>query len=202
MRLPPIPTRAWSSPNRRRGRRHDPASRSSPAFSYRGGWRGQIEAVRVAGDLRGKGLGAEMIDWAVARCRERGCLMAQLTSNNGRTDAHRFYERLGWAKEPCRVQALPDGRRTDAGQVLRRVAGRRDDRASAAPHGDRDRQSALVDHDPQPAAAPPRRRGREGERVRPDPRQRHLHLQPDGRHHGRPKRRWARSSPISATTNS
>ena len=39
-----------------------------------------------------------MIGWAVEQCRARGCFMAQLTSNNGRVAAHRFYERLGWQK--------------------------------------------------------------------------------------------------------
>jgi GNAT superfamily N-acetyltransferase len=67
-------------------------------LSHRGAWRGQIEAVRIASDLRGRGLGAELIDWAVAECRARGCRMAQLTSKGDRLDAHRFYERLGWDK--------------------------------------------------------------------------------------------------------
>jgi GNAT superfamily N-acetyltransferase len=69
-----------------------------PGIAFRGGWRGQIEAVRIARDLRGQGLGQQMIEWAVERCRERGCRMAQLTSMSTRTDAHRFYERMGWKK--------------------------------------------------------------------------------------------------------
>ncbi|MEG3145112.1 GNAT family N-acetyltransferase [Sphingomonas sp. RT2P30] len=69
-----------------------------PGLSHRGTWRGQIEAVRIASDLRGQGLGAELIAWAVAACRARGCRMAQLTSKSDRLDAHRFYERLGWEK--------------------------------------------------------------------------------------------------------
>ena len=69
-----------------------------PGLSYKGAWRGQIEAVRIASELRGQGLGAELIAWAVAECRARGCRMAQLTSNGDRLDAHRFYERLGWNK--------------------------------------------------------------------------------------------------------
>lgn len=69
-----------------------------PGLSWRGAWRGQIEAVRIASALRGQGLGAALIGWAVAACRARGCRMAQLTSKNDRVDAHRFYERLGWDK--------------------------------------------------------------------------------------------------------
>ena len=67
-------------------------------IAFRGGWRGQIEAVRIARDLRGQGLGQKMIEWAVERCRQRGCRMAQLTSKLDRVDAHRFYERMGWKK--------------------------------------------------------------------------------------------------------
>lgn len=69
-----------------------------PGLSHRGAWRGQIEAVRIARHLRGEGLGTVMIDWAVERCRSRGCRMAQLTSASSRLDAHRFYEKRGWAK--------------------------------------------------------------------------------------------------------
>ena len=68
-----------------------------PGLAFRGAWRGQMESVRIAPARRGAGLGAAMIAWAVERCRERGCRMVQLTSTNSRTDAHRFYERLGFA---------------------------------------------------------------------------------------------------------
>jgi len=56
----------------------------------------QIEAVRVEAPLRGRGLGAEMMRWAVEEARRRGCSRVQLTTNNVRKDAHRFYERLGF----------------------------------------------------------------------------------------------------------
>ncbi|UYY59403.1 GNAT family N-acetyltransferase [Sphingomonas sp. S2-65] len=69
-----------------------------PGLSFRGAWRGQIEAVRIAGDQRGRRYGEQLIAWAVERCRERDCFLVQLTSSNPRIDAHRFYERLGWAK--------------------------------------------------------------------------------------------------------
>lgn len=69
-----------------------------PGLSYRGRWRGQIEAVRIATALRGQGLGSVMIAWAVERCRAHGCGMVQLTSMRNRPDAHRFYERLGWER--------------------------------------------------------------------------------------------------------
>lgn len=69
-----------------------------PGIAFRGAWRGQIEAVRIATSVRGQGLGGQMIEWAVAACRARGCRLVQLTSMRDRLDAHRFYEKLGWTK--------------------------------------------------------------------------------------------------------
>jgi GNAT superfamily N-acetyltransferase len=67
-----------------------------PGLSRQGMWRGQIESVRIAGPHRGRGLGRPFVEWAIERCRERGCGMVQLTTDRSRTDAHRFYERLGF----------------------------------------------------------------------------------------------------------
>ncbi|SCY79099.1 GNAT family N-acetyltransferase [Paracoccus tibetensis] len=67
-----------------------------PGLSRGGALRGQIEAVRVASDLRGRGIGAGMIAWAIEECRRRGCALVQLTTDRSRTDAHRFYDRLGF----------------------------------------------------------------------------------------------------------
>lgn len=69
-----------------------------PGLSRKGASRGSVEAVRIVSDLRGRGLGAELIDWAVEWCRAAGCGMVQLTTQRDRVDAHRFYERLGWAR--------------------------------------------------------------------------------------------------------
>ena len=38
-----------------------------------------------------------MMQWAIGEARRRGCALVQLTSDKTRTDAHRFYERLGFA---------------------------------------------------------------------------------------------------------
>lgn len=65
-------------------------------LSRRGALRAQIEAVRVAGSARGLGLGETLIRWAVEEARSRGCVLVQLTSDRTRTDAHRFYDRLGF----------------------------------------------------------------------------------------------------------
>ncbi|MBW6506607.1 MAG: GNAT family N-acetyltransferase [Rhodobacteraceae bacterium] len=58
--------------------------------------RAQIEAVRVAADLRGQGIGAALMADAEARARAAGCRLMQLTSNKARTRAHAFYDRLGF----------------------------------------------------------------------------------------------------------
>jgi GNAT superfamily N-acetyltransferase len=67
-----------------------------PGLARRGALRAQIEAVRVAESTRGSGLGAAMMTWAIDEARRRGCALVQLTSDKSRTDAHRFYERLGF----------------------------------------------------------------------------------------------------------
>jgi GNAT superfamily N-acetyltransferase len=67
-----------------------------PGLARRGSLRAQIEAVRVADTTRGSGLGAAMMGWAIEEARRRGCALVQLTSDKSRTDAHRFYQRLGF----------------------------------------------------------------------------------------------------------
>jgi GNAT superfamily N-acetyltransferase len=57
-----------------------------------------IEAVQTKSDMRGRGIGASMITYAIDEAKRRDCRLVQLTSNAARTDAHRFYERLGFAK--------------------------------------------------------------------------------------------------------
>ncbi|MDB4970016.1 MAG: GCN5-related N-acetyltransferase [Myxococcales bacterium] len=65
-------------------------------LSHGGSKVAEIEAVRVAAAVRGRGVGAEMMRWAIGRAREAGCRRVQLTSHGQRVDAHRFYERLGF----------------------------------------------------------------------------------------------------------
>jgi GNAT superfamily N-acetyltransferase len=67
-----------------------------PSLTYRGGWRALIEGVRVAAALRSAGVGQRLFEWAIARARERGCHLLQLTSDKTRPEAIRFYERLGF----------------------------------------------------------------------------------------------------------
>lgn len=68
-----------------------------PGLSRRGATRSIIEGVRIHADERGSGLGTQLIEWAVDESRRQGCHLVQLTSDKTRTDAHRFYERLGFS---------------------------------------------------------------------------------------------------------
>ncbi|KOG33625.1 GNAT family N-acetyltransferase [Streptomyces resistomycificus] len=67
-----------------------------PGLSRRGSARSIVEGVRIHADERGSGLGTRLIEWAIEESRGQNCQLVQLTSDNTRTDAHRFYERLGF----------------------------------------------------------------------------------------------------------
>lgn len=70
----------------------------TPSLSYQGSKRCTVESVRVDSSLRGKGIGREMMLWAIERAKEKGSISMQLTSHGDRVEAHRFYERLGFTK--------------------------------------------------------------------------------------------------------
>ncbi|MGW3934809.1 N-acetyltransferase family protein [Streptomyces phaeochromogenes] len=67
-----------------------------PGLSRKGATRSIIEGVRIHADERGSGLGTRFIEWAIDRSRSEGCQLVQLTSDVSRTDARRFYERIGF----------------------------------------------------------------------------------------------------------
>ncbi|MEJ7649792.1 MAG: GNAT family N-acetyltransferase [Nakamurella sp.] len=67
-----------------------------PGLSRLGSTRVIIEAVRVSAVTRGQGLGRRYVQWAIDRARAEGAALVQLTTDRSRTDAHRFYERLGF----------------------------------------------------------------------------------------------------------
>ena len=67
-----------------------------PGLSRRGATRSIVEGVRIHRDERGGGLGTQLIEWAIDESRRQNCHLVQLTSDKTRTDAHRFYERLGF----------------------------------------------------------------------------------------------------------
>jgi len=65
-------------------------------LSRRGMLRAQIESVRVADRLRGRGVGHQLFEFAIDRARQRGAGLIQLTTDKTRPDAMRFYEQLGF----------------------------------------------------------------------------------------------------------
>lgn len=67
-----------------------------PGLSRRGAWRATIEAVRVDSSLRARGIGSWLMERAIDTARKRDCRLVQLTSDRQRTQAHRFYARLGF----------------------------------------------------------------------------------------------------------
>ncbi|MDT0156274.1 GNAT family N-acetyltransferase [Microbacterium sp. ARD32] len=69
-----------------------------PGMARRGASRLLVEAVRVRSDLRSAGLGSALMRWVTdAAAPQLGAGLVQLTSDAARVDAHRFYERLGFA---------------------------------------------------------------------------------------------------------
>lgn len=67
-----------------------------PGLSAQGAKRAQVEAVRIDGAHRGRGIGNRLLEWAIDRAREEGCRSLQLTTHKSRLDAQRFYLRLGF----------------------------------------------------------------------------------------------------------
>lgn len=69
-----------------------------PGLTRGGQERALVESVRIRADLRGAGLGHELMARSIERARARGCGLVQLTSATRRADAHRFYESLGFVR--------------------------------------------------------------------------------------------------------
>ena len=69
-----------------------------PGLSSQGASRALIEDVRVASHCRSQGIGEQLVQWAVAEARGRGCKLVELLTHNTRVDAQRSYERLGFAR--------------------------------------------------------------------------------------------------------
>jgi ribosomal protein S18 acetylase RimI-like enzyme len=69
-----------------------------PGLSSQGASRGLLEDVRVASHCRSRGIGEQLVQWAVAEARANGCKLVELLTHHTRVDAQRFYERLGFAR--------------------------------------------------------------------------------------------------------
>ncbi|WP_040678589.1 GNAT family N-acetyltransferase [Nitratireductor pacificus] len=68
------------------------------SMSGRGATNLIVEAVQTREDMRGRGIGAAMMQHAIVQAKTADARLVQLTSNAAREGAHRFYERLGFAK--------------------------------------------------------------------------------------------------------
>ena len=68
-----------------------------PGLSSQGASRALIEDVRVASHCRSRGIGEQLVQWAVAEARAGECRLVELLTHNTRVDAQRFYKRLGFA---------------------------------------------------------------------------------------------------------
>ena len=64
----------------------------------RGSPAGVVEDVAVSPSAQRKGVGRAMMAHAIEECRKAGCYKVALSSNLKRSDAHRFYESLGFER--------------------------------------------------------------------------------------------------------
>ena len=69
-----------------------------PGLSSQGASRGLIEDVRVASHRRSRGIGEQLVQWAIAQARARQCRLVELLTHHTRVDAQRFYQRLGFQR--------------------------------------------------------------------------------------------------------
>jgi ribosomal protein S18 acetylase RimI-like enzyme len=69
-----------------------------PGLSSQGASRGLIEDVRVASNRRSRGIGEQLVQWAISEARARQCRLVELLTHHTRVDAQRFYQRLGFSK--------------------------------------------------------------------------------------------------------
>jgi ribosomal protein S18 acetylase RimI-like enzyme len=67
-----------------------------PGLSSQGASRALIEDVRVASSRRSRGIGQQLVEWALAEAQARECKLIELFTHNTRVDAQRFYTRLGF----------------------------------------------------------------------------------------------------------
>ena len=59
---------------------------------------GLIEDVVVREDMQGRGIGKQMMHYAINYCKGKGCYKVVLSSNLKREKAHKFYESLDFKR--------------------------------------------------------------------------------------------------------
>ena len=69
-----------------------------PGLSSQGATRALVEDVRVASDRRSRGIGEQLLQWAIGEARLKQAALVELLTHESRVDAQRFYERLGFSR--------------------------------------------------------------------------------------------------------
>jgi GNAT superfamily N-acetyltransferase len=67
-------------------------------LAHMGAPSGVVEDVVVKEEFQGRGIGKQMMRFALDLCSKKGCYKMALSSNLKRDKAHRFYESLGFTK--------------------------------------------------------------------------------------------------------
>jgi GNAT superfamily N-acetyltransferase len=84
----------------------------------RGGLCAEIESVHVHPMHRSCGIGTMLMRAVMKRAQALGCYRVQLTSNEVRHDAHRFYERLGFTPSHSGFKLALDRAAAEADAVV------------------------------------------------------------------------------------
>jgi ribosomal protein S18 acetylase RimI-like enzyme len=69
-----------------------------PGLSSQGAMRALVEDVRVASDRRSRGIGEQLLQWAIGEARAKRAALLELLTHESRIDAQRFYQRLGFSR--------------------------------------------------------------------------------------------------------
>lgn len=67
-----------------------------PGLTRQGMKRALVEGVRVHSDHRGQCIGTKLFEYAIEQAKQWGCGLVQLTTDKQRSDALRFYQKLGF----------------------------------------------------------------------------------------------------------
>jgi GNAT superfamily N-acetyltransferase len=87
-----------------------------PNVSHQGTPYAIVENVVVDEKARSKGYGELLMRHAIEGARRAGCYKVSLTSNKRRTEAHRFYERLGFVRSHEAFRLDLDGEEVGSGK--------------------------------------------------------------------------------------
>ncbi len=68
-----------------------------PGLSYEGGVRVHVEGVAVSSKHRNCGIGTQLMKHVISNARRRDCCVVQLMAPKWRSEAHRFYQKLGFS---------------------------------------------------------------------------------------------------------